>query len=68
MLGWVLVGQWLRPAGPSREVPEFAGVERERGEVVLNLRWYRYPQLTLTGGVGKRVLGLAMDAAGYDVS
>jgi hypothetical protein len=29
---------------------------------------YAYPQLTLAGGVGKRVLGLAMDAAGYDVS
>jgi hypothetical protein len=32
-----------------------------------NLRWHTYPQLTLAGGVGKRVLELAMDTAGYDV-
>ncbi len=32
-----------------------------------NLRRYTYPQLTLAGGVGERVLELAMDAAGYDV-
>jgi hypothetical protein len=32
-----------------------------------HLHRYAYPQLTLAGGVGKRVLELAMNAAGYDV-
>ena len=35
MLSGVLVGQWFRLATASHEVPEFDGLERERGGVVL---------------------------------
>src|SRR3954469_25862588 len=48
MLGWALVGQWLGSAGTSRGMPEFAGVERERGGVVLK----RSPTSSGSGRLG----------------
>src|SRR5688500_17288420 len=48
MPSWVLVGQWLGSAGASRGIPEFAGLEREHGGVVLDaaygsqaMGWYK---------------------------